>query len=288
MALIKRIQAGKAAAPPPKPKLDLSLPTEVNEPSDNIADYSVLIYGAKKIGKTSLCARFPNTFFMACEPGTKGLKVFTRPVRNWEEFLGYVDLLEKDKRFRTVVVDTIDLAYEYAFDYICRKKMIGHPSEEDDFGATWKEITAEFRKGVLRLIMMNKGVVFTSHDVEKEIELRDGTKIDRVQPTMAKSAMSVVEALVDIIMNYAYDGSKRILRLDGRQDLVAGNRAEQHFIRKGGDYNAPGDRVLTVSMGKTAEESYENLMAAFTNQQDSSDVTIQSSPSGLVKKRPVR
>lgn len=288
MAIIKRALAGAKPAPPPKPKLTLSLPSEVNEPSDNLADYSVLIYGAKKIGKTSLCARFPDAFFMACEPGTKGLKVFTRPVRNWDEFLGYTDLLEKDTTFKTVVVDTIDLAYEYAFDYICRKKMIGHPSEEDDFGATWKEITAEFRKGIMRLIMLPKGVIFTSHDVEKEIELRDGSKIARVQPTMAKSAMSVVEALVDIIMNYAYDGSKRIIRLDGRQDLVAGNRVEQHFIRKGGDFTAPGDRVLTVSMGKTAEEAYTNLMDAFRNEQDTSDVTAAPTASGLVKRKPVR
>jgi len=287
--MIKRLVPGaKAAAAAPKPKLNLSLPDEVNVPSDSLADYSVLIYGAKKIGKTSLCARFPNTFFMACEPGTKGLKVYTRPVRNWEEFIGYVELLEKDTKFSTVVVDTIDMAYEYAFSYICRKKMINHPHEEDDYGATWKEITETFRNGVLRLIGLSKGVIFTSHDVEKEIELRDGSKIDRVQPTMAKSAMGVVEALVDIIFNYAYDGSKRIIRLDGRQDLVAGNRVEEHFIRKGGDYTTPGDRVITVSMGKTAEEAYLNLMDAFNNKQDVTDVTLTSSPSGLVKKRPVK
>lgn len=288
MALIKRITPGGKPAPPPKPKLDLSLPDEVNQPSDSLADYSVLIYGAKKIGKTSLCARFPDTFFMACEPGTKGLKVYTRPVRNWDEFIGYIDLLEKDKRFKTVVVDTIDMAYEYAFSYICKKKMINHPHEEDDYGATWKEITEAFRGAVLRLISLPKGVIFTSHDVEKEIELRDGSKIDRVQPTMAKSAMGVVEALVDIIFNYSYDGSKRIIRLDGRQDLVAGNRVEEHFIKKGGYCTTPGDRVVTVSMGNTAEEAYLNLMDAFNNKQESVDVTLQSSPSGLVKRKAVK
>lgn len=287
MAIIKRVLAG-AKAPPPKPKLELSLPTEVNKPSDKLADYSVLIYGAKKIGKTSLCARFDDAFFMACEPGTKGLKVFTRPVRNWEEFIGYVELLEKDKGFHTVIVDTIDLAYEYAFDFVCRQKMIGHPSEEDDFGATWKQITETFRNGILRLIMLNKGVIFTSHDVEKEIELRDGSKMHRVQPTMSKSAMSVVEALVDIIINYAYDGSRRIARIDGKQDLIAGNRVENHFIRKGGDASAPGDRVVSISMGKTAEEAFDNLMNAFNNRQEAPDVTAAITASGIVKRKPIR
>lgn len=253
---------------------EFSLPDEPNEPSNSISDYSILLYGAKKIGKTSLAARFPDAFFLACEPGTKALRVFTRPVRSWKDFEGYMKLLEKKKHtFKTVIVDTIDNLYEYAFNHVCLKHMIKHPNEQNDYGATWKEITELFKTGVNRLLNLprNPGVIFISHDTEKEVELRSGDKIDRVQPTMAKQAMSVVEAVVDVIVNYHYDGKKRFIRLDGAQDIVAGCRIEEHFIRKDGEPRVGGDRIVSIPMGNTAQDAYDNFILAFDNEQEEVD-----------------
>lgn len=276
MALIKKIGTAPPAEVTPKApaavaksaqSLGLSLPTDRNVPSDQLGAYTILLYGAKKIGKTSFAARFPNAIFLSLEPGTKALSVFSRPVGHWEELVGYVELLEKDTKFQTIVIDTVDLAYEYAFEWICKKKMISHPHEENDFGATWKEISEAFRKLILRLINTGKGIIFISHDIEREIELRDGKKIDRVQPTMAKQAMSVVEALVDIICNYGYDDDKRVIRIDGSQSMVAGCRIEEHFVRKGGQPSTPGDRILAIDMGRSSEEGYQNFIKAFNNEQ---------------------
>lgn len=259
-----------------KDVMDLSLPTEENVPSSSLSDYSILLYGAKKIGKTSVAARFPGAFFLSTEPGTKALRVYSRPVTTWAEYEGYLKLLKGGKHeFKTVVVDTIDLLYEMAFSHVCKKKCIAHPNEENDFGATWKEITEKFKSGVMGLLNIpNLGVIFISHDVEKEIELRDGTKLDRVQPTMARQAMSVVEAVVDVIMNYHYTKSGRYIRLDGSHDTVAGCRIEEHFIRKGGKPRMAGDRIKSISMGLTAQEAYDNLMSAFNNEQESVDPAV--------------
>lgn len=249
------------------------LPTEQNEPSDQLSAYSILLYGPKKIGKTSLTARFPDAFFLACEPGTKALRVFTKPVTSWEDFIGYIKLLEKGKhKFKNVVVDTVDKAYLFAFDFVCRKQGIGHPSEENDFGATWKKISETFEKAVLRLLAIpDLGVVFTSHDVEKEIELRDGTKLDRVQPTMDRKAMQTIEAVVDVIISYQFIDEKRFFRIDGDQTMVAGCRIEEHFVRQGGEPRVPGDRIISIPAGRSAEEAYDNIMAAFRNEQEEPD-----------------
>lgn len=267
----------------------LSLPTELNEPSDSLSDYSILLYGAKKIGKTSLAARFPDAFFLSTEPGTKALRVFSRPVRSWEEYAGYIKLLKGGKHeFKTVVVDTIDILYELAFSHICKKKLINHPNEENDYGATWKEITDTFKRGVMDLLNIpNIGVIFISHDTEKEVELRDGTKLDRVQPTMSRQAMSVVEAVVDIIMNYSYSKKGRFLRIDGAQDIVAGCRIEEHFVRAGGKPRTAGDRIRSISMGLTAQEAYDNLISAFDNKQvaiDPANPEPTKAPMKIVKK----
>ena len=293
MAVVVKKKAGvvvakKAVAVVSKPKLELTLPTEANVPSDNLSDYSILLYGVKKGGKTSLAARFPNAFIMALEPGTKSLRVRYRDVPDWDHFVGYIDLLEKNhKGIDTVIVDTVDLAYEYIYKKTCTRLMIGSPTEENDFGATWDFIKSSFREQINRLLRMGVGVILISHDTEKEIELRDGSKIDRVQPTMSKQALSVVEALVDIIANYSFDGEDRILRLDGTQSLVAGCRLEEHFIRKGGKPNTAGDRILSIPMGRTSKEAFENFLAAFNNEQELTTAKPEEEPEApvVVKKK---
>lgn len=260
-----------------KTSVEYSLPTDLNEPSDDLSSYSILLYGAKKIGKTSLAARFPDAIFLATEPGTKALRVYTTPIMKWEDFIGNLKLLEKTKKhkFKNIVVDTIDLLYKQCFNYVCRKHCIGHPSEENDYGKTWTEITETFEQGIHRLLNIpNVGKMFLSHDTEKEYEDREGNKLDRVQPTMDKGAMKVIEAAVDIIINYHYKGGKRFCRIDGSDDVVAGCRVEEHFLRQGGEPRTAGDRIISIPCGQTAQEAYDNLVSAFNNEQEDVDPSV--------------
>lgn len=273
---------------PPATAPALSLPTEPNEPSERMGDYSWLIYGEKKIGKTSLVARFPDAFFMSTEPGTKALRVYSRPVTSWTEFKAYAKLLRTTKhQFQTVVVDTVDLLYKHCFAHVCKLAGCSHPQEMNDYGKTWDKIGDEFHAGVMSLFgIPDLGVVFLSHDTEKEIELRDGTKIDRVQPTMAKKAHAVIEAVVDVIVNYRYKGEKRFMRLVGAQDTVAGCRIEEHFVRKGGKPRTPGDRIMSIPGGESAQEAFDNLKKAFDNQQELADPEHYKPPKPTTPPKP--
>jgi len=275
MAMIRKL-GKKIVKPVASVKEVFDLPDEPNEPSNKLSDYSILIYGAKKIGKTSMVSRFPKTFFISTEPGTKALRVLKRDVKDWKTLLGYVKSLEENPtKYETVCIDTIDNAYKFCFEHICKTKGIGHPSEENDYGATWKEISKEFEKVVLRLLNLGIGVIFISHDTEKEIEKRDGSKLDRVQPTMERAAMGVVEAVVDIIGNYYYDGKDRYLRIEGEEDVVSGCRLEEHFVRKGGEPRVGEDRIRVISMGTSTVESYDNFIKAFDNEQIEVDASVK-------------
>jgi hypothetical protein len=273
MVLIKRSTSSSDTAPPEAPS-QYALPEDLNQPSDKLGDYSILLYGAKKIGKTSFAARFPDAIFLSTEPGTKALNVYTVPVKSYKDLNGYIDLLEKDKsdKFKTIILDTVDIAYEHCYNEICRIKKINSPRDIDDFGATWGEIKGLFQKVVIRLLNTGRGIIFISHDTEREIELRGGNKVDRVQPTMSNQAMSVIEAIVDIICNYRYEGTRRFIQLDGSQTVVAGCRLEEHFVRKGGQPRTTGDRIITIPMGNTSQEAYDNFIKAFDNDQELVDV----------------
>lgn len=272
VAIVKRLAPGKPAAAakpaPGKPKPQLSLAKKAREPSSRLQDYSMLIYGRKGIGKTSLASKFPGAHFLALEPGTGGIKVLVNDVPDWDHFVGYVDLLcEEADPDRTVVVDVVDLAYDYIYQKVCDKLMIASPTEENDFGATWRKIRKEFRGQLERLCRLPGGKIFLSHDTEKEITLRDGNTVERVQPTMSKQALGEVEGIVDVVGCYDLDGDDRFLVLQPSQTLVAKCRLEEHFLVKGSEPGAAASRVKRIPMGDSSQEAYDNLVAAFDNEQ---------------------
>ncbi len=297
MAIVRKVTSknsepvAKAAPKPKAAPLVLSLTEEASEPSGNLSDYSILIFGAKGIGKTDLASQFDNPYFLSLEPGTGGLRVRGSFVPDWRHFVGYIDLLEKRIKTKgdigTVVVDVIDLAYDHVYDFVCKQLMVESPTEENDFGATWRKIRKMFREQMLRILSFPCGKIFLSHDTEKEVELRDGSTVDRIQPTMSKQAMQEVEGLVDIAGNYYFDGEDRFLRIDGSQTMVAKCRCKEHFLRAGGKPGVPGDRIKVIPMGRSAEQAYENLMTAFNNEQERPDPTQEPvKPKMVLKKKP--
>lgn len=291
MAVVKKL-AGKPAKAAPT-KLTINLPDAPSEPSESLADYSILLYGVKKGGKTTLCSQFPDPFFIGTEPGTKALRVKRHEPKHWLEAVAILEALEAKskagaKYCSTVIVDIVDVLYDMAFHYICKKKMISHPHEENDFGATWNEIRAAFRDYIVRLLQLpDCGVVFVSHDVEKEVELADGDKVERTQPSMSGQALREVEGIVDIIGHYTFaPGGQRILRIRGTQHLVAGTRLRERFVVAGGDPDNAADRVQIISMGGNEREAYANLVAAFNNEQADNGLSlVHVEEKSVVKKK---
>jgi|JI10StandDraft_1071094.scaffolds.fasta_scaffold00467_8 hypothetical protein len=267
MAKVKRMppkKAGDVLAKAPKAKADdapaFALPTDLSEPSDSLQDYSILLYGAKKIGKTTLASMFPGAYFLMTEPGGRALRIYQTPVTTWKTAKDALRALEKNPgKFRTVVVDTVDMLYQLCFAHVGKIEGWDHPSEEA-WGKGWAALRKELSDYITRLMALPMGVVLISHATEKEVQKRDGTKYDRIQPTMSGMARDLVEAMVDIWMYYDYDGEERVLLLQGDDHIAAGHRLQEHF-------RAPdGVRyVRSVPMGNAPEVGFKNLMAAFDN-----------------------
>ena len=255
----------------------LTLPTERTVPSDNLSDYSMLLYGFEKIGKTSLAAQFPDAYFMLFEAGGKALPLYRTIINKWVEAVRIIDLLEKTDRFRTVIVDTGDIAYDLCLDFVCKKLAIDHPSDEE-WGKGWGAVKKEFKLQMSRLVnnKQGRGIIFTSHAIEREIKQRGGGARHRVVPTMGGGARSVLEPMVDIWAHAYYrpDGS-RWLRLRGNEEVAAGHRIEQHFVG-----------VEELSMGASAKEAYANYVKAFN--QRSAPAAPQKGGSTPVRKVVVR
>lgn len=251
-------------------KITVTLPRELSVPSDDIKDYTFLLYGLKKIGKTSMCQFFEGAFYMMLEPGAKALAVYQtvgedgkpRVVKTWAEFKEWVKLLEKDRRFKVIVVDPVDKLYKLCEKHVCQKLAISHPSEEE-WGKGWGAVRDEFDEWVLgRLMGMGKGVIFISHAKDAEIKTRTGEKYNTIISTMPNQAREAIEGVVDIWGYYSYDGKERILTLGGDDHIDAGHRIRKHFRY------TDGTKIREINMGGSEKESYKNFVAAFENKLD--------------------
>lgn len=239
-------------------KLDISLPKEKSEPCSSLAGYSTLIYGAKKIGKTTLASMFDKAFFLFFEPGGKALSVFGRKIKSWLEFKGYNKLLQKDKKFATVIVDTGDIMYEQGSEHVCKKLVIDHPSDEA-WGKGWKAVKKEVSTEVMKLLNSGKGVIFISHSREEEIKKKGGEDYNRTSSTLPGQAKELLEGVVDIWAYYTYEGNKRYLYIQGDDYIDAGHRIEGRFLY------SDGTPIQKIPMGKSKEEAYRNFVLAFEN-----------------------
>lgn len=242
----------------------VSLPTQKSIPVSTIGGYSILFFGKKKIGKTSLSSQFPEALFLMFEPGAKKLAIYQKPVRNWTEFKQYVKLIQSDTKFKTVVIDVADIAYEFCLQYACRSLNITHPADAP-FGKGWNAVSRELSLEINKLLNCGKGVIFISHAKEEEIEERSGRKYSRMTNTMPGQARGMIEGLVDVWACYDYDGKKRTLTIMGDDFIDAGHRLNEppqpRFL-----YRGTNEPIRKIPMGSSSKEAYENFIKAFNNQ----------------------
>lgn len=239
-----------------------TLPAKPTVPSTDMQDYSMLLSGEKKIGKTTLMSMFPDTFVMLTEPGGKSLKMYAAPVKSWKDANGYLKALEADDagehRFRYVGVDTADRLANMCEKAVCRRLGIEHMSDEA-WGKGYAAVKDEFTSFMNRLLALDKGIILTSHASEREYKTRTGD-ITRVVTTLPKWAAEIIEGLVDMWFHYAYDGDDRVLTIRGNENIAAGHRLQNNFL------TPDGVELTSLVMGPTRDAGYRNLLDAFANQ----------------------
>ena len=253
-------------------KSPLSLPEIRSEPATSLEQCTMLLYGEVKIGKTSLAGKYPEAFHLFFEPGGKGLRLYDRPVNNWSEFKGYIELLLSTDRFRTVVLDTVDIAYDLCFDYICNKEGISHPKELE-YGEGWRMVSSEFVDTMNILTKSGRGVVYIAHATTGQFQSRTGGTYNKIIPDMKKQARSYMTGIADIIAYYGYYGNRRFITVSGSDELDAGHRLEENFRTVDGkpvhsipcfNTKKPDDRSFR------SQETYDALVRAFDNKQEKS------------------
>ena len=179
----------------------IELPTEKSTPSKKLSDYTMLIYGEPKVGKTTFASEFPNALFLLTTPAPEALPIYKIPILSWRDFIdALLELRKGDHDFDTVVVDTTDVLFDYCREHVTKKLGIDHPSDLD-FGKGWEALRNEFQKNLARLCSLPTGTLFISHSDLKEIETHVGTRSKYV-PTLTGQARKVVNKLTSFILYF--------------------------------------------------------------------------------------
>ena len=135
-----------------KPKrIEVALPTEFTDVEENLSAFTFFVYGHQKIGKTSLSTKFESPLHIMFEPGAKRYK--TKEVRpaNWKEFEDYVTLLDTQPNdFKTVVIDTVDICWEYCADHVCKQAGV-EMLKDIGFGDGYTRAGTAFRNAMIKI-----------------------------------------------------------------------------------------------------------------------------------------
>jgi hypothetical protein len=277
------------------PLSQLTLPTIKSVPLKTIGEMTFLIYGEKKIGKTSFASQFPKAVFLMCEPGGKGLEIFQVPVTKWAEFEKYVDLICSGQHdFQNVIIDTVDALYQMAFERVCKDEAIEDPGDLG-YGKGWNLVKRTFSAQIDKLVKSGYGVLFLSHATEKEYMDRSGGSFTKIIPSMPKQAKDFISGICDALVFYGYHGEERLLTIRGSDTVESGVRPTKNFWVEGGyekaqtlideklklvedgllssekeeelDEAIGAFRVHSIPAGTSERESYINFCRAFENKQ---------------------
>lgn len=229
------------------------LPKFKTPPKASLNDFTILLYGEPKVGKTTFANAAGTTLFLATEDGQGGIDSYRVPIDSWETFLAVCDELKHDGLpYTTVCIDTIDNLYKFCAEWACKQLGITHQSDAA-YGKGSDMINSEFLRQLTRLALMPYGLWMISHAVEKEIKPRAGASYTMITPSLPPAARKIVLGMADQILYAA-----REFDIDEKTGSII--REQRMVHTQGTNYYEAGGRI---ALPETLPLQYDAFVEAF-------------------------
>jgi hypothetical protein len=205
---------------------------EPHKVSRDLSGYITFLYGPAKCGKTTFGTKMPGHLLLAFERGYNALPgVMAQDITSWGEMKQVMRELKKPEvkaTFKSIIVDTADIAADMCQKYICNQLGIENIGDGGWTTNGWAKYKKEFEETFRTLAQLGYAVVFISHDKEKTIKPQNGTEYQQVTSSMQSSALAIIENMCDII-GYAHPK----VMMDGTQRVVLTLRSGDNSVRCG-------------------------------------------------------
>ena len=207
-----------------------------------------MIYGDRKVGKTTCACSFPKAILLGFEKGWDYLDgVLPVPINSWKEALDVKKQLLKDAKvvadgeksetvYKTVIVDTIDIAYDLCEKFILDKEGVEYLDETEKMRG-YRAVSREYDKFFQEIMKAGYTLVCISHATTKQVK-ENGEKYDKTIPTVPDRGFLVVSRLVDVCAYATFEPNpddpnnpNRVLIMRGSKNLEAGSRNKYMSIK---------------------------------------------------------
>jgi|GEM_PF-2503877 len=197
----------------------LTLPKEdyVPEVGGIPSDFSMILFGPPKIGKTTFGAAWPKSIVLECEPGgAQYIKCRKLDIGSLDELRSAWDLLKADKSYETIIIDTLDRVAQWVEVEICAELGLKHimdTKKGERIGSQW----GEYVNRILILLegwkRLGKRVIFIGHTKKAETD-GQGMVISPKTINLYGQAANRVMSIVDNIgfMYPVEDDKGRVIR----------------------------------------------------------------------------
>ncbi len=210
------------------------LELQPNKVSRDIGSYVIYIYGEPKCGKSRFAAEFPDALFLASEPTQRaipGIKI--QDVTSWAEFkkmIRYLDDKGVKEKYKTIILDTIDLYAVFAERYICDQACV-EDLKDIPYGAGYGRVEREFEQAIRKILNMQYGLVLISHVTQSTFTREDGSEYNKMTPAVSsKRCKAVAENFADIYGFIHTVNGSRILTLRAPDGSISGGNHFKHLV----------------------------------------------------------
>lgn len=199
--------------------------------SRDLSGYITFLYGPAKCGKTTFGSKMPGHLLLAFERGYNALPgVMAQDITSWTEMKQVMRELKKaevKEQFKSIIVDTADIAADMCQKYICNQLGIENIGDGGWSTNGWAKYKKEFEDTFRTLAQLGYAVVFISHDKEKTIKPQNSAEYQQIGSSMQSSALAIIENMSDII-GYAHPKV-----VDGNTQMVLTLRSNDNSVRCG-------------------------------------------------------
>jgi hypothetical protein len=212
----------------------------------------------------------PGALLLAFERGYNALPgVVAQDITSWGEMKQVVRELKKKEVkevFKSIIVDTADIAADCCQKYICSQLGIDNIGDGGWKTNGWAKYKKEFEDTFRTLTQLGYAVVFISHDKEKTIKPQNSEEYQQIGSSMQSSALAIIENMSDII-GYAHpkvndNGSKTVLTLRSADNSIrCGCRFK--YIQPEIDFTYDAlTQALNEAIDKEAEETNNQFVTS--------------------------
>ena len=196
-----------------------------NKVSRDLSGYITYIYGPGGAGKTTFGVQAPGALLLAFERGYNALPgVLAQDITTWGQMKEVLRELKKPEvkaAFKTIIVDTVDIASVLCEKYICSQLGIENIGDGGWGTNGWAKVKREWEQTFRAITMDGYAVVFISHAKDKTFKPKNGNEYNQIVPSCSTAYNEIITNMADIMGYISVDGNERKLVLrspDGSVD----------------------------------------------------------------------